>query len=904
MFTHHFIYLGKNLTPQIYRLSVTLTLTTILLGWFGNGQILAQENDDEIIEVVITDINDETFPEMSVSVAVFNNDQTVDDLTIVDLQLTEAGQLILPSAIRDITPDPGIHLILGVDVSVPDDDDFVAMIDQVTGFVSNLSKQDHLTLIQFSNSVETVDTFMSPAEATQALQAIESGGDRTALYQAIFETAEASDTASSKPADAVILITDSQNNATGTTLDTATEQAQLREIPFYIIGFGERVEPDQPIKTQIETTGGRYLTLDLIADIQSEIQQLVQPLRSGHTIHYTSQIPVDDNEHVLDILLEASDDSGQTETTFVARSGPVSIDLIGVEAYQLITNTVTFEIEAETPGEIAEVTYYINGVPQTGQIEAPHTYIWNPSASQTGPYTITAQVEDHVGNRGMSSPTLIQVVQPPKVSLGLSNTAIEFGQTIPLDINIDSALPIAKTEILLDNILIFDSTAPSDYLSLNSGDYSAGIHTLLIRVEDSLGLKGETEQTLEFLPQPEPFDWRTPLIKSVLSLLIILVGLISMGLVLWLLRLIIGWQKRRLRRTFPLEIINLGNITSRYELKANTSNDLLIFQFQVKGKPLPQRQWTEPIPTTTPIVHQSIERASAGVPPLQPTPQNGASKAPSTTSFTSSDRTTSENFDHKQTIEQTKQGAQKAKKAVSGFRGVANGVAGILNTAGSILPRAIGTPLKQMGNNLRQAQGQVDQIARQPQRFTNTAKSISNQAQGLAQSQGLGQPKGLGSQDNKTLGQTKSTPNPNISHTATQPLTNSTTITETANRQPPPQPTRLRTITSEWLETPLVETGDTLSIALMVNPIRSFQRGTYPFTINSRPIEPTEPVITKTEGEINVKGLSRIIRGFLLLLTAALIAGLVLMVLYLVNEIWQMDIATLPIIGNYLIGIS
>ncbi len=124
---------------------------------------------------------------------------------------------------------------------------------------------------------------------------------------------------------------------------------------------------------------------------------------------------------------------------------------------------------------------------------------------------------------------------------------------------------------------------------------------------------------------------------------------------------------RKSRAICRLEISNVGNVKSRYDLRAQDPAGALKFKFTLDGAVLPQRQVVSAVETA---LYEQV------------------SPAPASVAVASSDDATD---------------ATPAVSAanVSSFAG---GIADLLYAFGYLLPRSVGEPLLQLGSRLRQGQ--------------------------------------------------------------------------------------------------------------------------------------------------------------------------------------------------------
>jgi hypothetical protein len=134
---------------------------------------------------------------------------------------------------------------------------------------------------------------------------------------------------------------------------------------------------------------------------------------------------------------------------------------------------------------------------------------------------------------------------------------------------------------------------------------------------------------------------------------------------------------RKSRTVCRLELVNDGNVRSRYDLKAEDAAGELKFRFIVNGSALPQRQ---------------IVAAAEAVQPGSPAPASGG-------------------------------------VTVSGVSSFASGAADLLYSLGYLLPRSIGAPLIQAGSQLKQGQYTAGQAERARDQVSGLAPTSTRRAE-------------------------------------------------------------------------------------------------------------------------------------------------------------------------------
>lgn len=164
--------------------------------------------------------------------------------------------------------------------------------------------------------------------------------------------------------------------------------------------------------------------------------------------------------------------------------------------------------------------------------------------------------------------------------------------------------------------------------------------------------------------------------------LVIVIGLAMMVAMIVAARL----RKVHLQRKVRLEIVNQGNMRSRYQLRAGDPAGELTFDFSLNGDPLPEQAvFDEDLGVEVP--------ADAPALPSAPTAQPAPSSAPGAEGG-------------------VPQRAEQAMRTGSAF-------AGTLTALGTTLPRPLGAPLMRAASQLQQGQTRVRRAQRVPRRVAS-----------------------------------------------------------------------------------------------------------------------------------------------------------------------------------------
>jgi hypothetical protein len=188
--------------------------------------------------------------------------------------------------------------------------------------------------------------------------------------------------------------------------------------------------------------------------------------------------------------------------------------------------------------------------------------------------------------------------------------------------------------------------------------------------------------TLQLLESRPGQEWLWPIFLAV----VIVAGLAMV--------VVARWQKRRLQRRLGLKINNLGNVRSRYELRADDPHGDLKFQFTLRGDSLPQRQ----APETVSLDEAAPAGAKAGAEADDVVPSGSPASL------------------------------EGVRRAAGWATGAGNAIADVLSTVGQLLPRSVGAPLLRVAGQLRRGGSTVRRAERLPGQMARLKPSTSSRA--------------------------------------------------------------------------------------------------------------------------------------------------------------------------------
>lgn len=873
----------------------------------------AQDETTQVTTASVLWIEDQTFPTVTAYTTVTHNNVPLEGINQEDFILSEDG-VEIPA--ESITVEPttfnNMHLVLALDISTPHKD-WARVKEATQALFDTLGPAHKLSIFSFGNKVqaELPEFTNNTGQWQDKVDEMSPGGDYTALYEAIVSTAEfiqERETTLEATRTAVIIVTDSRDNVGRLSIDEVVQQAETTQVPFYVVGYGNKVQSAHPLKEQITVTGGQYFTLANADQVQATLQKIINQVEKGYKITFSSALMADEAEHDLTISVNHEGREVTAADKFTAVSTEIDVSLPDIPEDPIVRGPLELVPEISGPAPISSITYLLDTQVLTEVTKFPYEYIWDSTSVEPGTYLLKARVVDTVGNTG-NDETIVTLAEPIVVQIPNEVNEIEYGNTLTFEPQIETDVGLSVAELWIDDILVDSCDIPPCDLTVNSSGYSIGTHTITLLVEDALGQKDNATLELKILPPPAPPVWlerlsnqigfqNYPLFKwwlnlsldtvSILTalLLILLVILVVMAVIRRIKRI----QHQKSRKQYSLEIVNLGNIQSSYALWAEDSLRFLRFQFAMNGIGLPSSPKNNVTEISQPPIKQSIERSTSSL-------AHSSAVATSSPAMPRTEELGQKNDQPSNKKQSLKQATAKGGQAL----GFLVTIAGILNTVARLLPRSMGRPIRQISGRLTSGQSKVKHITRQPAQMARQANRLQSQVSRVTPSTGKQNP----------VGASRSTPQQNIEQRTFQevtaasqpslssPKTTSANVPITQTTQPQKnkvvkkQQHQVYHTFTEPAETPVVAPGSKLIVDLMITPSDPYRAGDYQFRINSIPVKQIEQTANRTEAVAHISGISWF-RRYLPRIVAVFIGLiLILLIVLLVFVLVQMDIISL-----------
>jgi VWFA-related protein len=873
---------------------------TLLVFGLGLGLALGALAQGEGVTVTLTRVESEAFPWVTAYVTVMDrNGLPVIGLTETDFQVFENGAPI-PTASVAVESDTSeaLRLVLALDLSTPETS-LKQVREAAQSFLDMLlGPQDKAAILAFDRQVEMIQGFTNDKTALKAaLDALTDQHNYTALNEAVFEAA---DMVSQFPSGrkVVVVLTDIENNIGTLSADEAIGKAQEVGVPVHVIGFGSKIKQPEALHEIARLTGGQSYVLSSSDEVPDRLQTLGVLLRQGYKLAFQSTLGADGTEYDLSIRLIYQGEKAEAASHFVATPGEVtvipSIDAAPVLAHATAERTVggivnltaqatapasivsveylldgqslvkvadppysfdwnsadiapgahvltvkavdsagnqgqaelpltvvlpvavkvsplpdivalgetlTIEAQVESPGDLTSIEFLLDGQPMAQTAQSRYTFDWRSVAVEPGAHTLTVRATDAAGHTAQAE-TNFNVAPPVVVTAAAAQDSMPLGDEVVVEAQVEAMAEVTRVELLVDGRSLGSAPGPPYRFSFDSGEYLTGEHVVTVHAEDILGRVGEAKLNLRFLDPPPPAAepkpmpaWRRAAALAAL--------LVAAFVAVATLIIIAQMQRKKLIARRRLAISNTGNVRNRYELHARDTAGVLKFEFSLNGTKLARHQVAHVAESvevaTVTEVSDDAEMAGETVPAA---PAVDLGKA-------------------KQTVGQA--------KTMSGLAST------VLGGLGALLPGSLGQPFKNMSQKMRRKQSDTGRAIRVPKDKLDRAKALRGQ---------VTQGSSKGSQTREAVPSSKAEAS-HIVASVEREAVPATTVTRIG------QPT-----VEAWSQTPFVEPGETLTVALLIDPLKPHRTQDCSFQVVSRGIEQKDAPPVVKEGSIHIEGIS------------------------------------------------
>ena len=644
--------------------------------------------------ITITQVESSAFPYVTIGMRVTDSaGSAITGLTAADFRIAEDGVPVPPSDFSlDAEYGEPVSIVLALDASV-DWQSFGRIQAAAKAMLDSLSPDDQMALVTFSETVDVIHGFTTDRDVLkQSIDSLLATGTFTALNDATLKSVNLATTAPTSRR-VVFVVTNSGDNSGASTASAAISQATASQIPIYTFGYGSNAATNA-LAAMSEATGGKTYDLPDADAVKTTLPAVTGGLRDvAYSLTLYSALKPDNRDHSLSITLTHEGLTAQANTSYVAVSREIGVVVPGISDGQTVVGKVYLVAEVDSASPITSVEYLLNGQPIATVSAPPYSFEWDSTTVNSGAYQLTVRAADNAGNQGETTVT-VTVSLPFTVQITADTGRVQVGDDFTVDARVDTPAQIAQVDFLLDSQLVGADTSLPYRFTFDTTPFDAGQHTVTVRAVDTLGRTAESSFDIRFTEAlwPIVIRWAFAGLIVIAIILTFIVGIAVMGST-------VRAQGQMLFKTCRVELHNMGNARTRFELRADDPNTGLGFEFSLNGAALAQRQVIEPLPGA----QQGATAASVPV-VSQPTPAPAAAPAGSG-------------------------GAGGAMKGALGFSGM---MGELLSTIGYALPGGLGRGLLSLGNQMRSGQYVADRLQRDSKRVqslpVSQASSVSPSA--------------------------------------------------------------------------------------------------------------------------------------------------------------------------------
>lgn len=270
-----------------------LTLGLVVFQLLGTPLDAFAQSD---VQVRITQVDNSSFPNVTVYVSVTNSAGEPVGVDPATLQIHENGSLMQPVEIRGGGQGQAepltTMLVMDISGSMDKNGKLAAAKQAAVTYVTQMRSGDQAGLITYDTAVYYPQALTTdPAALTNAINNLRTGGD-TAMFDALIEAENALNGASGRKA--IIVLTDGLDNHSTSTADAVIEQIGPGGLTISTIGFGDANTASQSgldeatLKSLAERSGGLYSYAADAQALSALYQQYGRTLQSEYAITYIS----------------------------------------------------------------------------------------------------------------------------------------------------------------------------------------------------------------------------------------------------------------------------------------------------------------------------------------------------------------------------------------------------------------------------------------------------------------------------------------------------------------------------------------------------------------------------------------------------------------------------------------
>ncbi len=445
--------------------------------------------------LTLVSLDDSNFPTLTLRLNIVDpTGRPVAGLSAAAVEVLEDGAPAEVVSVRDVSDtQQAIAVVLVIDVSdsmagTP----LAAAKESAISFVKSLGAGDQVAVLAFGSTVREAQPFTTnKAQAQAAIESLQLSG-ATALYDAANQGVL---TAARSPLARriVILLGDGAEygGASLSAREDAYQAARANGVTIHTIAFGFNADTDY-FQQLSGLTGGAALTAPTPAELDTRWQEIAALLRQLVEVVVKSKAPGDGQTHTLTVRVKAG--GGQAEATgaFKSKSVAPTVTVNGLAPAAVLQEATTLAANVAAQGEVASVTFKLDGDLLMRDTESPWTAELDPAALAPGAHTLGVEAVDQTGATGSTEIAFQVASLPPKVSLSLAE-GVKLDAPLSITPNIVSQSEANEVTVAVDGAPVETLNAEPYRFTLDPADFSAGAHTLTVTVKDANGQPAAAE---------------------------------------------------------------------------------------------------------------------------------------------------------------------------------------------------------------------------------------------------------------------------------------------------------------------------------------------------------------------------------------------------------------------------
>jgi VWFA-related protein len=237
----------------------------------------------------------QTVDETALFFSVTHHGHAVNDLSVSDIQVRDNDKP--PNRILQFAPQSQLPLRLGLLIDTSESVQYRIEFEERAAekFLDKvLTNDSDLAFVEgFHDQMSVTQDFTRDlSKLKQGIEKLTSGGDGTAIFDAVFQACWklSAYPDQGRTAKVLVVITDGEDNSSHRSLRQAIDEAEAAGVTVYTLSTAERLSEDSDadgvLKLMAERTGGKSLFPGNLRALDSHLNQLERAIRSRYLIAY------------------------------------------------------------------------------------------------------------------------------------------------------------------------------------------------------------------------------------------------------------------------------------------------------------------------------------------------------------------------------------------------------------------------------------------------------------------------------------------------------------------------------------------------------------------------------------------------------------------------------------------